>query len=178
MRKKQADTHSKKRVFSLPLYVYLGYLAVCTLLFTGGSFSGYLSSADGSDAARVAAGGITVNYTGNTTIELNQPTDPDNQTETAEFSFSVSNSASEVAICYDLVLTLDEQLPNGVTMTLDGKLCSGNSNNTYTFFDVGEFEAGKTQTNTHTLTFSGDYLTIQEQSERKITISVRAEQID
>lgn len=169
---------SRKGGLHLPLHVYLAYLLVCTFLLTGVSFSRYISSANGSDSARVAAGGITVNYSDNTNIELVQPTDPDNQTETAEFSFTVSNSASEVAIRYDLVLTLDQALPDGVTMALDGRPCSGNSNNTYTFSKAGEFEAGETQTKTHTLTFSGDYLTIQEQSTRTITIAVCAEQID
>lgn len=37
-----------------PLFVYLGYLLVATVIFTGVTFSSYVSTASGNDKARVA----------------------------------------------------------------------------------------------------------------------------
>lgn len=44
----------KHRKFRLPVSAYLGYLLVACLLVMGVTFSGYVSSAGGSDSARVA----------------------------------------------------------------------------------------------------------------------------
>lgn len=172
---------SIKRIFPLPFYVYLSYLVICTLLLTGVSFSSYISGADASDSARVAAGLVTVSYNENTTtVEMERPADPDNQMETKGFSFNVSNCESEVAIRYDVIVTLEKTLPNGVTMTLDGEECFGNADNTYTFSNMGTFEAGVQNTRTHTLSFTGDFTTYDTDGtyEYPVTISVRSEQID
>lgn len=175
--KSRQTKSSKKGSRQLPLYVYLAYLLVCTFLLTGVSFSRYISSANGSDSARVAEGIVVVTHDANTTIEMDRPGGT-NSTTSEEFKFRVSNSVSEVDIQYDVVVKLDEALPAGVTMTVDGNPCSGNSNNTYTFSSMGTFAAGEEKTNTHTLSFMGNYDVIWEQSERDITISVQAEQID
>lgn len=172
---------SIKRIFPLPFYVYLSYLVICTLLLTGVSFSSYISGADASDSARVAAGLVTVSYGENTTtVEMKRPEDPDNQIETKAFYFYVSNSKSEVAIRYDVVVTLKETLPDGVTMTLDDKACSGNADNTYTFSNMGTFEAGVQDTKTHVLSFKGDFNKYNTEGEFSypVTISVHSEQID
>ena len=167
---------SPKGSLHLPLHVYLIYLLVCTFLLTGVSFSRYISSANGSDSACVAAGIVIVTHDSNTAIELNRPSDDGEMTQS--FNFEVSNHDSEVAIRYDVVVKLDDAMPTGVTMTLDGEPCSENIGNTYVFSNMGEFEAQKTETRFHTLSFSGDYQKIQEQSEREIILSVQAEQID
>lgn len=155
---------------------HLSYFLFCTFLMTGVTFSAYISSAGGSDSARVAAGGISVTSVSNTDIKMKRPAG-DSITE-ENFEFKVSNNDSEVAIRYDVAVSLDEALPDGVTMELDGAIPSENDDCQYIFSDMGEFEAGTEETKTHTLTFQGDYDIISDFYEREITISVRAEQID
>lgn len=176
---KQYEQKEKKSRRRLPLHVYLTYLLVCTFLLTGVSFSRYISSASGSDSARVAAGVVTVNYDGqNTEFEMTPP--QDYGVEERTFQFQVSNVNSEVAIRYDVVVTLDKPLGSGVTMTLDGTECSGISNNTYTFTNMGTFEAGVMESKTHTLLFKGDFMQISEGTDDtyQVQISIRSQQID
>lgn len=159
----------------LPLHVYLVYLLVCTFLLTGVSFSRYISTSTAGDSARAAKGLVTVSYDeGSTKVELS------NDVIAKDFSFSVSNGDSEVAIRYDLVIELDEALPDGVTMKLDGDVCSGTAGNTYHFSNVGKFEAGVPETNTHTLSFIGDFAVYNTDGSvtYPVTISVLSEQID
>lgn len=157
--------------------MYVGYLLMCTLLLTGVSFSGYVSTSAGSESARAAMGAVTVNYDPvSTTVEMNRPSGEDEVAES--FTFDVSNSISEIAIGYDIVVSLDQELPDGVTMKLDNRLCAENADNTYIFSNVGTFDAGKQERKQHTLIFTGDYSIIKERAERKITISVQARQID
>lgn len=168
----------------LPLHVYLTYLLVCTFLLTGVSFSRYISSANGSDSARVAAGVVTVSYDENSTsVVMEQPSDAGIVTEA--FSFSVSNFASEVAIQYDLVLTLDQALPDGVTISLykngDSNpigTFAANGGTNFTVSNAGIFEAKSQKTDQYKLTFEGDYNSITAACERTVSISVQAEQID
>lgn len=171
--------HRKKRIRRLPVHVYLAYLLVCTFLLTGVSFSRYISSSSGSDNARAAKGLVTVTCAGSgNTVEL-KPVSGDG-TVSEDFLFKVTNGDSEVAIRYDVVIRLDQSLPEGVTMELDGRSCSGNSGVEYRFADLGMFEAGKPETYEHTLRFTGDFGTYQTAGDQtyKVTISILSEQID
>lgn len=168
----------KKRIFPLPFYVYLSYLVMCTLLLTGVSFSRYISIANGNDSAHAANGGVSVNCDSNMVIEMDYPRDGNEIIK--QFYFSVSNNVSDVAIQYDVVVTLEKELPAGITMQLDGKPCSGNSENIYSFSNMGVFEAGTVKSIVHELTFTGNfdvYKTLGE-VEFPINISVYAEQVD
>ena len=107
--------------FRLPLHVYMIYLLICTFLLTGVSFARYIATGSGSDSARIAAGTVEVSHDSNTKIEITRPTD--DAPVTKGFSFTVSNKNSEVAIRYDVIVTLNEPLPEGVSMTVDGKPC-------------------------------------------------------
>lgn len=164
----------------LPLPVWLAYLLVCTLLLTGVSFARYITTANGGDTARVAAGLVTVNYEeSDAEIRLERPTG--NSVETNKFEFSVSNGSSEVAIRYDVVVTLDMPLKDGITMKLDGQTGTATGEeNQYVFSNVGTFAAGENETIPHTLSFEGDFGTIQKDMNDtyKIEISVRSQQID
>lgn len=176
---KQYEQKEKKSRRRLPLHVYLAYLLVCTFLLTGVSFSRYISSASGSDSARVAKGVVTVRYDDSTTVNLVRPSGDGLETE--EFSFSVTNSISEVAIQYDVVVTLDKPLGKGVTVKLDGN--AGNVKNEgkeYEFSNMGMFEAGVSTTKTHTLSFVGDFDTIIPGTDDtyNIQITIRSQQID
>lgn len=179
MRIKEKNNQSQRRLFPLPLYVYLSYLVICTLLLTGISFSRYISSANGSDSARVAKGVVTVSYDENSTkLEMIRP--EEDGVETRAFPFEVSNGTSEVAIQYDVVVKLNQALQDGVTMKLDDMECSESTNNTYTFSNMGTFEAGVSDTKTHTLSFAGDFNDIRPGTDDtyQITISIHSHQID
>ncbi|MGI5958072.1 MAG: hypothetical protein ACOX60_01470 [Massiliimalia sp.] len=180
MRIRRESQPLKKQKFPFLLPVSLIYLIVCTLLWTGVSFSSYISSANGSDKARVAAGIVSVSHNSNIVIELKCPDDGADKTVTNQFNFSVSNGASEVAMQYDVVVTLDKALPNGITMKLDGKPYSGNTGNQYTFSNAGTFEANKHQSIPHQLTFIGNFDEYKTPgiAEFPITISVYTEQIN
>lgn len=177
---KKNNTKPIGKPVRLPLSAYLAYLLVCTLLLTGVSFSRYLTTTGGTAAARVASGVVEVEYDPDSAhIFMERPWDDGIQTE--EFVFTVSNQASEVAIQYDLEITLNKALPNGVTVELDGTTCIQNYATSYTATGAGIFTAGGSeQTNTHCLTFVGDYSTIKSGTDesRKITIRVHATQID
>ena len=161
----------------MDLYAYLMYLMIASFLLTGVSFARYVSTGSGSDGARVAAGSVVVFHDpAATTIELSRSHDDEPVTE--NFEFSISNQNSEVAIRYDVVVSLAEALPEGVSMSLDGIPCSGNSGKEFVFPDAGVFSAGFSDIRYHMLSFTGDYNVIQEQSTRVITISVQSEQIN
>lgn len=164
----------------LPLPVWLAYLLVCSLLLTGVSFARYVTTANGSDAAQVAAGLVTVSYEESTTaIRMERPTN--DGLEEKDFIFGVSNNSSEVAIRYDVVVTLDTPLKNAVTMTLDGKTgTKTDDGKQYEFFNMGTFAAGVEQTKTHTLSFTGDFDTIRPGTDDtyNIKILIRSQQID
>lgn len=172
----------KNRRGKLPLHVYLAYLLVCTFLLTGVSFSRYISSASGNDSARVAAGLVAVNHDETTTMEMDRA--GGDTVQTRVFSFSVSNVQSEVAIHYDLVLKLDQFLPNGVTISLyknDDTNPLGTFSADSTQLSVpnaGVFQAGVYSTDQYKLTFQGDFDIIGQDYDRVVNISVKAEQID
>lgn len=163
----------------LPLHVYLAYLLVCTFLLTGVSFSRYISTSNAGDSARVAKGVVTVSYDENTELKLERPTDDGTLTE--NFQFHVSNSVSEVAIQYDVVVTLNQSLGDGVTMTLDGMAgTEKNEGREYEFPNMGTFAAGVSGSKTHTLSFAGDFMEIPSGTDDtySIQIAIRSQQID
>lgn len=163
--------------FRLPIQAYLAYLLIGASLLTGISFARYITADGGADNARVAAGTIKVTYDENTTtIEMTRSENDNFVTDL--FQFHVSNPNSEVAIRYDVIVTLNEPLPNGVTMQMDGMNASEASQKTFTFKNAGVFSAGATETQDHTLSFTGDYSIISQESTRTIALSVLAEQIN
>lgn len=175
MEVKQESKKVKKGM--VPLNVYLSYMVICAFLWTGVSFCRYISTANGSDSSRVAAGIVDVTYADDTTIEMETPADDSTDIITKDFKFSVSNKSSEVAIQYDVVVKLEKALPEGVELTLDDKTVSGEEG-THTFSNMGTFQAGKKETREHTLSFTGDSEKIQQQFETNITVTVKAVQID
>lgn len=175
----ESETKKNKKIHFLPLRVYMMYLFIFTLLFTGVSFSKYVSAGDDDDVARVAAGNVEVDYNDSTAIFLNRPADDGTVAE--NFNFYVSNTGSEVAIKYDIEVTLDVPLPVGATMYLDGKECfSSGSNNIYLFADAGTFSADEDRMNTHTLTIQADYQQVLGGTDfqSSVYIDILAEQID
>ena len=83
-----------------PLFVYVGYLLVATVIFTGVTFSGYVSTTMGNDQARVAKFDVDIAGSGMQEILIGvkdmMPGDIRNK------EFQITNS-SEVAV--ELVIT-------------------------------------------------------------------------
>lgn len=176
----ESENKKKRKKHFLPLRVYMMYLFVCTLLFTGTSLSKYVSMGSDDDAARVAAGNVEVTYDDDsTTIFFIRPSDDDTLL-TENFDFYVSNRGSEVAIKYDIEVTLDAPLPEGASITLDDEAFDNGGDNTYLFEDAGTFRADEDEENSHTLTIVADYSEIPSGTDFRssVYIDIIAEQID
>lgn len=103
-----------------PVFVYVGYLLVATVIFTGVTFSGYISTTVGSDQARVAKFDVDIAGSGMQEILVGvkdmMPGDIINK------EFQITNS-SEVAV--ELVITatlMYDNLPLDLTVSsMDAK---------------------------------------------------------
>ena len=174
------NTRNKPARRHLPLAVYLAFLLVAALAFTGASFASYKTLATGSDSARVARFVVTAAKSEGQREDLTlDSTDP-----SAAYTFTVSNNegdkVNETATSYDVVVTFPKEL-TGVTLTLKNgnKDITGTKtdNVTYTFKDVGTFAAGTKQNDTLTLTFTAN-ADAASGSWSTINITVNAEQVD
>lgn len=169
----------------LPLAVYLAFLLVAALAFTGASFASYKTVATGSDSARVARFAVTANSVDRQREALTL----DSTKPSAEYKFTVSNTdangVNETATKYDVVVKFPTQL-TGVTLTLTKNnnntqtTITGTAsadNKTFTFADAGSFTAGVAQTDSFALTFAvGDGAA--NAAWNNINIIVNAEQVD
>ncbi len=78
---------------------------------------------------------------------------------TADYNFTVTNTkdgkTAETSFKYDVIVTFPEALPEGISITVDGKIGTASSDRKkVTIKDVGRFAAGNSQTHDHTLVFS------------------------
>lgn len=174
-------TRNKPARRRLPLAVYLAFLLLAALAFTGASFASYKTVATGSDSARVARFVVTAaRDTSQTTEDLTL----DSSNTSATYTFTVSNfdtnGVNETATSYDVNVVFPNAL-SGVSLTLK----NGNTditgtttdNVTYTFKNAGAFAAGTKQNDTLTLTFTADE-NAASGSWSGIKITVNAEQVD
>ena len=176
MKGKSQGARARRKWFALPAHVYVGYLLVGTLLFTGASFARYVYRTSAGDGARTAAFVVSASavspWTDGTIVPNGQNT----------YTFQVSNSrggsVSQVAVSYGVTVTLSQPLPQGVTLLLDGEtgVVSGSS---YVFRNAGVFQAGTSSTHSHTLAFqAGAGMDQSQPMELHVSVSVDAEQID
>lgn len=169
-------THKRRR---LPAAVYLCYLLVAVLAFTGASVAGYRTENSGDDSARVARFEVTA-----APVEGQRTAFKLDATHLSDsYSFTVTNG-SETAVSYDVVVTVpDEQtMPNGVTVSLKNgdATVSGQVDTTgrvYTFPNAGTFEAASPAEQTLTLTFTAG-TGASSGSVSGISVEVVATQID
>ena len=174
------NTRNKPARRRLPLAVYLAFLLIAALAFTGASFASYKTEAASSDSARVARFVVTAKPETNQSENLTL----DSTNTSAEYKFTVSNNdgdkVNETATSYDVVVTFPQEL-TGVTLTLKNgnKDITGTTtdNVTYTFKDVGTFAAGTKQNDTLTLTFTAG-TDAASGSWSNIKITVNAVQVD
>lgn len=167
-------THKRRR---LPAALYLCYLLVAVLAFTGASVAGYRTESTGEDSARVARFDVTAAPADgqSTAFTLNSTT------KSGSYSFTVTNN-SETAVSYDVVVTVpnNQTMPSGVTVSLSNGVTpvSGRVDTTgriYTFSNAGTFEAASTAPQNLTLTFTAG---TANGSVSRISVDVVATQID
>ncbi len=177
-----------------PVVFHVGLVLLCLVLFstylTGGLYARYTTTASGGDSARVAKFHITSggNWTGSSEavdLELNF-FDPAKLKDILSFTIS---SSSEVAVKYDVVITMPEGMEHydWLEITLD----KGQANektavaeeHVFIISDVGSFTPNDNNTYTHTLTFSvrpdywGNPGTLLD-TDGAVQITIHAEQID
>lgn len=169
-------THKRRR---LPAAVYLCYLLVAVLAFTGASVAGYKTESSGDDSARVARFEVTAAPVKgqSTAFKLDATHLSDS------YRFTVTNG-SETAVSYDVVVTVPDgkSLPNGVTVSLKNgdATVSGQVDTTgsvYTFPNAGIFKAASPDTQNLTLTFTAS-TGASSGSVSGISVDVVATQID
>ena len=174
-------THKRRR---LPAAVYLCYLLVAVLAFTGASVAGYKTENSGDDSARVARFEVTA-----APVEGQRTAFKLDATHLSDsYSFTVTNGSgenvTETAVSYDVVVTVPDgkSLPNGVTVSLKNgdATVSGKVDTTgrvYTFPNAGRFEAAIPAEQTLTLTFAAG-TGASSGSVSNIRVDVVATQID
>ena len=171
---------TKRRNGARSVFALVILFAALLASASGVSFAKNLSSSTGGDNAQVSALiiDLRVSSSDNLAIDCGQ------EIMTAEYHFTVTNTkdgkTAETSFKYDVIVTLPEALPEGISVTVDGKIGTASSDRkTVTIKDVGRFAAGNSQTHNHSLVFyvvdvgllSRDYVFAN------ISISVRAEQV-
>ena len=169
-------THKRRR---LPAAVYLCYLLVAVLAFTGASVAGYRTESSGDDSARVARFEVTAAPVEGQRTEFTL----NSTTKSGSYSFTVTNG-SETAVSYDVVVTVPdgETMPNGVTVSLKNGVKAvsrkvGETGSVYTFPNAGIFKAASPDTQNLMLTFTAG-VGASSGSVNGISVDVVATQID
>lgn len=153
--------------------------AIATLM-VGITLAKMVSTASGSDSAQVAAFIVEAGEGTPSNLKI----DCNEENKTATYAFAVTNTkdgkTAEVSVKYDLIVTLPEALPAGVTMTVNGNAASASADNkTFTFTNAGTFPAGVSETDQCTLTFTADTNLVEEDFQiAGIKVDIHAEQVD
>lgn len=112
-------TTKQNKVKRIPLSVWLTYLLIVTVIFTGVTFSGYVTTVEGGDEARVAQHAFKVSGGGTDDWSLNidglkKPGD----SVTANFTVSNKDSKiSEATMKYSINVQAEGSIPLTCTLT-------------------------------------------------------------
>lgn len=180
------NTRNKPARRRLPLAVYLAFLLVAALAFTGASAASYKTEARGGDSARVARFAYSAQPGKDPTAIMLDATDAAKRA--GQYSFTISNKdtlgTSEVAEKCDVIVTCAGKasawLPSGVTMTLscNGTYYTAVWNGTgYLFSDICTFAPGTEASADCVLKFNAE-ATAAAVSLTDISIIAHFEQID
>ena len=165
-------THKRRR---LPAAIYLCYLLVAVLAFTGASVAGYRTESTGEDSARVARFEVVT--------AISEGQDDSYTLNTADdwadmnYEFSVENN-SEVAVQYSLTVKFGSALPNKLELMVDDVDGTTTDNQTFTFLS-DEWILQPEESAEHWLTIYAPEKSVS--STRTITgieITANVEQID
>jgi len=141
--------------------MFLAGILFCLILITmsmmGSLFARYVGNGKADDAARVAAFDVSaamlpVPDAGSELHQVDVVCETTAQQD-GIFTITVTNN-SEVAVTYDIVIRFDEELPAGVSLSLDGTKKELAADHSVTFEKVGTLPAGKLQANDHSLAFT------------------------
>ena len=172
----------KKRTFSTSgFFYYLVLTLFCLVSVTNYISIGYLSRYSDYDegVASVQLASFIINtvpdYSKDLVIDVTQGEN------SIDYTFSISNNKNgiitEVATNYDVVVQSSDEIPNGVSMEING-ISPEKNGNKYIFSDVGSFSSGVAGTNTHIITFTADTNVITENvNVDNININVIAKQV-
>jgi len=159
----------------LPLFMYLAYLLMISLIFSSVSLAKYVSYSSASAAARVAYFNVAASAisTDNLVLDITEE-----GADAASYSFTVTNS-SEVLVSDKVTVWLPSALPEGVemTMTVNGKvMVPAIEGLVYIYTEPLNFD----DSHTWVLTFScsNEAELTEEVTLNGISIKVDAEQID
>lgn len=147
------NQNKEKRFTRLPLSAYLLYIIVATLLFTGVTFSGYISVAGGSGSARVAKFEIKEIVNGSElayeeTIRLQGTASP-NSPMTQKIK--VENK-SEVSVEYTMELVnVTDNMPLEISMKRDDEQVEDTDGDALSVTDKLSYKGGGTDTADYTL---------------------------
>lgn len=178
------NTRGANKRRRLPAAVYLCYLLVAVLAFTGASVAGYRTENETANSAHVARFNIEAAQPAEQTTTAFTLTA---ENRTGSYSFTVTNGSgenvTETAVSYDVVVTVPDGMPSGVDVSLkngtnDISRKTGETDNTkYTFPNAGIFKAANPAEQNLTLTFTaGDGAASGSVS--GISVDVVATQID
>jgi hypothetical protein len=165
------------------LAALLALAALATASVAGVTQARYLESASGGDSARVAKWDVGAEPEEGQSGDLELT--PGDAGSPASYSFTVSNGG-EVALAYDVVVTLPKALPDGVTATLAksgaataSKTFSSANGTTLTLERAGSLAPGA-QADSWTLSFAvGDgYADASGAELEGVKVSVSAAQAD
>ena len=171
---------TKRRNGTRSFFALVILFAALLVSASGVSFAKNISSSTGGDNAQVSALiiDLRVSSSDNLTIDCGQ------EITTAEYNFTVTNTkdgkTAETSFKYDVIVTFTETLPEGVSITVDGKVGAASSDRKkVTIKDVGRFAAGNSQTNDHILVFSvvNESFLVKDYVFANTSVSVRAEQV-
>lgn len=174
------NEETKRRYGARLAFALVILLAILLAAASGVSFAKNLSSSSGGDSAQVS--GFIMDLRGSSSNYLKL--DCVQGITTAAYNFTVANTkdgkTAEISFRYDVIVTLPEALPEGVSVTVDGTAGTASSDRKkITITDVGRFAAGTSQTHDHTLTFSvvDKGLLLRDYVFANTSVSVRAEQV-
>lgn len=176
VRNEETKMRNGARLFFALIILFATLLAAAS----GVSFAKSISSSSGGDSAQVSVPIIDIrgSSSDNLTIDYGQGI------TTAEYNFTVTNKkdgkTAETSFRYDVIVTFTETLPEGVSITVDGKVGAASSDRKkVTVKDVGVFAAGISQTNDHILVFSvvNESFLMKDYVFANTSVSVRAEQV-
>lgn len=171
-----------KKKESRKLLIIFGLLMVVVAI-SGFAYSKMQTRDGGGDSARVARYIVSASAVSSGTEMKINCNDAD-QDLVATYVFTVSNnengSVSELDTGYNVIVTLDTELPEGVTAVVDDVAGTVSSNGKKITFSSSSWvmQARVATTNTHTLTFTADPTIVTENFNIKVAVKIHTEQIN
>lgn len=187
----QQTTPAKgRKLFRIPLRVYLSYLLILTFVFTAASFAKFATAGDASDSARVATFSVAASVGDDSSrkIDFNDAASKFATEQTVSYDINVTNAkndkVSDVAVGYDVVVSFTSSSisPTALVFSIDGTVLSPvlkDGSYVYTYTGADPMPAGTETEVTHKLSVKALSSEISiDYDDIEISVSVLFEQID